>query len=442
LRKLGGLGCALLMLVVRLAGQVVAPVPAAVGATAAPVQAPQLSPEAAYEQAVRPLEIVRRSMENWSDVEVGAFAVAMKNSGIECLARKPEQFTGDDLISYAKLCSLGQKWAPMGVAAGRYIDSDDVKKPQLATAYGYKLESELHAQDLIGIVGIETAMLAGVPYDSIVDTATNEAMDYLRLTYMNDALGLMKLRQPLLLEALKSEKPLLARHVLYGDGLAFAALQQYAGQPDAAKATVAELDAALGKTLGPDDAIPVEGLRRQYGLLGRPLPELKYELSLQDVKEKPHINPDLGAATALLLFPEWCAQCVKMAPDIWDAMGRLGQNEVRVYGLVAEPLPDKAALLVAQMKPMGTPAVVTTAEVRPKTPSEMLLHTPTLVVPTETLERFAATDFPFLVVVDHAGIVRFAGAAPESVLQPGDFLDRVAAHVAVEWPRVKAAATR
>ena len=393
----------------------------------------QLSPQAAYEQALHPLDVVRRSMENWSDSELAAFGVAMKRAAAECVARKPEQFAGDDLISYARLCSLGQKWEVMGAAAALYIDSNDVKKPQLATAYGFKLESELHAQDLIGIVGIHQAMVMSLPYDAVVETVSNEALAFLQLAFTNDALGILASRQPSILAELRSEAPHLPRHALYADGLAKAALEQYAGDPKAAAATVASLDAALGTNLQPDDELRIEVARRQYSLLGKPLPKINYTLSLKDVKEKPHINPDPGAATALLLFPDWCAQCVRMAPTIWDAMGRLGPSDIRVYGLVAEKTPDKAAMLAAQLKPMSPPP----ADAPPRSPSELLLHTPTLVVPVDALESFAADDFPFLIVVDHAGMVRFAAPATETVLAQGDVLDRVTQHVAEQWPRAK-----
>jgi hypothetical protein len=122
-----------------------------------------------------------------------------------------------------------------------------------------------------------------------------------------------------------------------------------------------------------------------------------------------------------------------MAPTIWDARTRLGPSQIHVYGLVAEATPDKAALLVAQMKPMSPPP----PDAPPKSPSELLLHNPVLVVPPETLKTFGADDFPFLIVVDHAGIVRFAEAAREPVLDEGGFLDWVAPHVAQTWPPEK-----
>lgn len=408
---------------------------------------PQLSPDAAYQQALHPLDVVRRSMDNWSESELNAFTLAIKSAKAACAARTPTQFSGEDLVAYARLCSLGQDWATMGVAAAMYIDSKLLPKPQLATAYGFKVESKLHAHDVPGTLAVEKSMLQSVPYGDTVDTVTNEALAYLQLTHTDDALALHGMREPLLLAQLRSDKPAVAKSALYADGLAKAALEQYAGRQKSAEQTVRELDEALlegaGSSLQADDAVPIESVRRQYALLGKPLPPIHLELSLKDVKEKPHTVP--GATTAYLLFPDWCAQCIRMAPDLWDAIGRLKDYEGHLYGLVAETMPDKAALLVEQNKPMGPnlatlPIKPGATPVSPKapTPSQLLLHTPTLVVPPETLRTFAATDFPFLIVVDHAGIVRFAAPAPESVLQPGGFLDEVASHVNDQWPVPKA----
>ncbi len=373
-------------------------------------------------------------MSNWSESEVAAFAVAMKNAGAACLERKPGQFQGEELISYAKLCSLGQKWEVMGAAAGLYIDQDERDadgklrpKPQLSTAYGFKLESKLHAQDVTEIMAVERSMLADVPYDEVVNTVSDEALTFLQLEYTDEALAVHAMRQPLLLAQLKSARPSLPRHTLFEEGLTKGSLEQYANKPQDAETTVRLLDAALregveaagGNEPGPDDAIPIAAARAQYLLLGKKLPRITYELSLQDVKEKPHINPDLGEATALLLFPDWCSLCVRITPDLWDVLGRLGPQRIRVYALLAEKTPDRAAMLAAQMKPMGADTKPPAPGAPPKSASELLLHTPTLVVKPEVLKTFAAQDFPFLIVVDHLGTIRFAQAAPEDALEAG-----------------------
>ena len=79
---------------------------------------PQLSPQSAYEQATRPLEITRRLPSiNWSDSETAALAVAVKQAKEQCSSRTPSQYTGEDLIAYARLCALGQQWPTVQEAA-------------------------------------------------------------------------------------------------------------------------------------------------------------------------------------------------------------------------------------------------------------------------------------------------------------------------------------
>ncbi len=399
--------------------------------------APQLSPQAAYDQAVRPVEIVHRSVANWSEAEQASLAIAIANAARDCADRQPESYTGDDLLALARLCSLGAQWGSMRAAATRYINLPDAPKPQLASAYALALNATLHSNDLAAILKVAQAMLAAVPYEAVVQAAANDALSYLEVSYSSVARELHRSRQPVLLAALASEHPALPRHLLYADGLAMAALEQYMGEPADAARTVVALDEALARRpLTPDDALPVNEARRQYALLGKKLPKITFTLSLLDPRDPPHINPDFGRATALLLFPDWCAQCVRMGPELQSALGRLGQIETRVYALLAAPAPDAALLLPAAARQPDRPRTNTPSSLPPaKTPAELLLHTPTLVVPPETPAAFAASDFPLLIVLDHAGIVRFLGVAPEGGLGPGGYLDTVVEDVATRWPR-------
>jgi len=410
----------------------------------------QLSPAAAYVQAMRPLEITRNSIANWSDSEVAALAVAMQTAGRECASRPVTQYNGDDLIALARVCSFGQNWSAMGDAALRYIDSNEPVKPQVGLAYAFHLSAELRAQDVSAIVIAAESMLAGAPYDAVSDSTYNEALHFLQLVYTDDALRLYTSRQWKLLQLLKQERTPLPRHDLYADGLGLAALQQYAGSPEAAAATVAALDAALGDTaaLPPDEALPIAAARRQYDLLGKPLPKLKYELSLMNLtagaQETPHINPEFGAATALLLFPDWCAQCVRLAGGIGPALQHFGMEGVHVYAVMAGQVPERTVLFPpkpkAAVKPVAGAAPAEPQRDLPLTPAQILLHTPTLIVPPETMGLFSATDFPLVVVTDHAGVVRFLGVAPETALQPNNYLDQIAEHITKQWPAAKQAA--
>ena len=72
------------------------------------IPATQLSPKAAYDDAIHPLELTRHSVSNWSDTEVAALTVSMAHAKVDCAARDPKKFVGSDLIDFAKLCCLGQ----------------------------------------------------------------------------------------------------------------------------------------------------------------------------------------------------------------------------------------------------------------------------------------------------------------------------------------------
>ena len=187
---------------------------------------------------MRPLEITRRAITNWSDAETAALAIAIKQATEACGARTPEQFTGDDLVAYARLCALGQQWPTVSAAATRYIASTDPAKPQLAQAYAFQINATLHTNDPKAILADSLAMLKAVPYTSITDETVSAALHYLQLAFTPDALALYAARQPILLTALRTLSPPLPTsgtdttvplHSLYADGLAFAALQQFAG---------------------------------------------------------------------------------------------------------------------------------------------------------------------------------------------------------------------
>jgi hypothetical protein len=403
---------------------------------------------------MRPLEITRRSIANWSDSETAALAIAIKQATEACNARTPDQFTGDDLIAYARLCALGQQWPTVNTAADRYITSTDPAKPQLAQAYAFQINATLHTNDVKAILADSQAMLNAVPYTSITEETLYAALHYLQLAFTPDALTLYGVRQPILLAALRTPQPsppatgtdtIVPIHTLYADGLAFAALQQFAGDPQAATKTVTELDAALPVTLQPDDSIPITETRRQYALLGSHLPAIPFTLSLFSVGETPRINTNYGAATVLFLFPDWCAQCVRLAQQILPTLFRVSENEVHLYALLAQSALPVAAPPKVPLKPTTAKSKSTTTEPAqpepPKTAAEQLRGTPTLIVPPATLAQFAATDFPLLIATDPKGIIRFIQPARETALNPGDFLDQITMHIAKQWPEQTPSAT-
>jgi len=406
-----------------------------------PAPPPQLSPKAAYDDAMHPLEATRHSIANWSDAEKQALQVAVGRAATECAARDPKTFSGDALIDLARLCALGQAWPVVVQTTKLYISADAPTKPLLNQAYAAQVDAELHLKDETSALAGALAMLKAVPYDALVAEVVDEAIAYMQFVHTRDALTLGAARQPLLLANLRTARtpadptlppPTIAPqsiHDLYAAGIAFAALQQLANQPDAARSTLAALDAAVPTDLAPDESIPITAARKRYTFLGQPLPQIRMLDSLSMPNKLPEL-PAHGAITALLLFPDWCAQCVQLGPQFAQTVFMVEGREAYLYALLAETLPPK---------PKRPP--VKDAPPDPPTPRELLAETPTVVVPPSVLTQFAADDFPFLIIADAHGIIRVIQPAAEDVLQPGGTLDSAVAVVGRTWPIRPAAAT-
>jgi hypothetical protein len=463
----------LLLLCLRLAVAQTAPQPVSTPAQDSQLQ---LSPQAAYDQAARPLDITRRAVENWSDVEQAALKVATDQAKTACLARTPYQFTGEDLLAYARLCAFAQQWQPVQQAATGYLiawsAADPAEKltnfPNLSMAFDYEVQASLHLNNYNNAFGTAQTMLRSVPYDDLASDATNATVRYVQLIQTAQALILLNQRQPIILGLLRahtppgsaaqpSARPPLTIHELYADAIALPAMQQFANDPKAAAASFAELEAALPATLSPDDAIFTAESRRQYLLLGSPLPAIAPSAWLLDPSSfavPRDLNPKFAAASVYLLFPDWCAQCVRKGPDFTAAAARLRQNDVPFYALLAQadpqpPIPKQAPSPHAKPTPQGTsksprpPASPGAKEGIPHVeiqmtggpiPAEVLLGTPTLIVPVETVKTFAATDFPLIIVTDYRGIVRYIQSAPDNALVRNGLIDQLADRVIEQWP--------
>lgn len=431
-------------------GQATTPAPAAT-----PPAAPQLSPKAAYDLAMRPLEVTRHSVANWSDAELAALSVTMSQAAAACDARDPKNFNGADLIDLAQLCSLGLDYPTTVRATLRYIKAD-APKPQLTQAYASLVDALLRLKDEHDALTYTQAMLDAVPYDAQTAATTDDAIAFMQFVYTPDALALALKREPLLLDRLRAataaatqpaatpatppapiDAPQQSIHELYSDGLFLAELQQLSKSPPAdVAATVAALDAALPPQPVPDEAIPIAIIRRSYALLGKPLPSLahpahpanpKQPVAMKplDVLDRLPQIPARNAVTALLLFPDWCAQCVRMATKLPQTVFSVAGHEAYLYGLMAQTVPANPP----PKDPKAPPAPFTAADA-----ANYLRNTPTLVVDPSLLDQFAATDVPLLILADAQGMVRVLQAVSDDAIEPGGTIDSAIALVGKQWP--------
>ena len=417
-------------------------------ATSATAPPPQLSPKAAYDDAVRPLQLTRQSVSNWSDTETAALTVSMARAKADCAARDPNTFTSADLIDLARLCALGQNFPAVIHAAARYIAAD-TPKPQLTQAYASLIDAQLHTKDESAAFASAQAMLAAVPYDTLTAEALDEAINFMQFVYTPDALTLALAREPQLLDRIRATatgvspapsypgaEPPQSLHELYAGGIALAALQQLARARAASiTATLTALDDALPAALTPDDAIPIAITRRRYALLGQPLPNLNHPIHPTDPRKPvalatldlPSTLPELparNAITALLLFPDWCAQCIRMYMKLPQTVFTVASHEAYLYGLLAQT--------VKPNPPSSAPAVLSAITAADAT--NYLRGTPTLIIDPSFLDQFGADDVPFLILTDSQGILRVLQPVSEDAINPGGTIDAAIAHVGALWP--------
>jgi hypothetical protein len=433
----------------------------------------QLSPQAAYDQAARPLDITRRPVENWSDVEQAALKVAQAQAKDACLARSPYQFKGEDLLAYARLCAFAEQWEPVQQAATSYLIAQRAATPaeqatgfpNLSLAFDYEVQASLHLGNTNNAFGTAQTMLRTVPYDDLASDATNAVVRYIQLVQTDQALAVLAQRQPILLSLLNanappspaaaaSAHPPLSIHELYADAIDLPAMQQFANRQKEAAALFAELEAALPSALSPDDTIMTGESRRRYLLLGSPLPAIVASTSLLEppFTAPRDLNTKFGTATVFLLFPNWCAQCIRMGSNFFTtATGRLKPKGVRFYGLLAQPdqglpipkpspapaKPSGGSSKLAKPSALagatgGIPHIEITMSAAPN-PAEVLMGTPTLIVPPATLDTFVSTDFPLIIVTDFRGIVRYIQPAPDNALVRDGLIDQLADRVTEQW---------
>jgi len=407
------------------------------GQTVAP---PLLSPQAAYDRATAPVEIIHRSVENWSDVERSALEEAVLEASVACVARRGETYAGDDLIVYAKLCALGKEWDVVYTAATTYIDSKDTEKPQVVTAYGYEIQADLNMKREKEAVATAIEMLRAVPYGPLTDEVMATTVRYLQFAYTRDALSVMAVRQPILLKMLSEPTPSVPLHTLFEHALDFPALEQYDNELNVAEILHGDVERAVPAELPKDEAILIAAMRRRYALLGTHFPALAGAVTLMSATETPKKQPSYGSATVFFLFPPWCAQCVRQAQQIVGALVRTAvlkgpdYKAASIYALLADD---------AEIAPPAKPAVVRSGArakavekpEQPKTVAEQLRKTPTLVVSSKVLEDFDATDYPFLIATDRDGIIRMMmPAAPDNSLVQGGIVDQIASTIIVRWP--------
>lgn len=371
---------------------------------------------------MHPLDVVRGSLDNWSDAELGALAVGMHLANQDCMQAKPGLYKGDDLYNFARLCAFGQDWEGANDAALAYIASREAEHRTQAYAITVSALVHMRAVDL----AVQTAReMLYLPYDAEVAYALRDLKNSLEQASNPAALPLAEREHAAIVAALQQGVALKAVHgdavmpvgTLYESAMQLAFLDRYTGDDQGAATAAADVENALPSTatLTAEDRQHVDAVASRYQLLGAHLPAIKILRTLQSPTAKvqsytkvgSNFRPDFGAATVLVLFPDWCVSCRNMMKALTQFAVLNRTTPIRAYGLV---FADDAVVLgdaahEQNLKPMA--------------------GTQTLVVPAATAQILGATDYPLGVVLDQAGIVRFIGELPPEAFNGEGYVAKV-----------------
>ncbi len=401
-----------------------------------------LRPGEVYQQAMKPLDLVRSSLDNWSDTELGALTAGIRMARVACAAVVIEQpapgkpgpdakaaggnpirvTTDEDLYDLIRLCALGQDWNQSLAAAKKYLAGGAVA--HRSQAYSLSISALVHTNDLDGAVEAAREMLRDIPYDAEVGYATQFLKTYLTQAVDPKALTFSTEEHGALVEALKSGSTLkpdqggavMGVGTLFESGMQLAFLQRYAGDEHGAARTVTELEAAVASSqaVTAPDRLLMEAVRKQYGLIGAVLPEidtsgLAHLIGSGSATAK-KFRTDKGFVTIVAVFPDYCPQCVRTMAGLTEfASGHLAAK-VHGYGLVVRD--DMSAVPPESWKD--------------------LKGTTTYAVKPDAVAMLGAVDYPFLVVTDEHGVVYYAGTIPANAFVPNGYMEQVIGRIVGE----------
>lgn len=383
-------------------------------------------PGAIYKDAMHPLDIVRQSLENWSDAELAALHLGMNTAREACDRMNPEDYNKDDLYDLAHLCAFGQDWNPANTAAQRYIVG---KAPEhRAQAYAISVGAFVHL-NAIDLALATTREMMREPYDAEVAYTVRYMKDYLETVGSPEVFDLARQEHPMIIEALSKGVPLRATYgdavvstgLLYGMAMEAAFFEHYAGNKAQAAVDLNDVEQALppNAALTAEDRQEIDSAKLQYHLLGTELEPIPVIRSLKSATAKTKIDTNFGAPTVFVLFPDWCVQCKKMMPAMTQFETANAPAPIYTYGLTFKQAGET------------TPPVDMQKE---------LAGTDTMEIAEDTARRFGTTDYPLGIVVDHAGIIRFIGVLPSDAFNSDGCMTKLIARIV--GPQAKPAPIR
>jgi thiol-disulfide isomerase/thioredoxin len=372
-----------------------------------------------YQQAMKPLDVVRSSLDNWSDTELRALTTGMMIAHTACDNAVAEGMPNEDLYDLIRLCALGQDWVRTKAIAQQYLATGD--ETHRAQAYAMSVNSQVHINDLEGAVKTAREMLHGLPYDAEVAYALRYLKTYLDQSVDPQALTLATEEHPILVEALKAGPVLKAAHgnavigtgELFESGMQLAFLQRYGGDSRGAERTLMDLQGAVGSLTGlsAEDKQLIDAAQVRYGLLAGQVSSLEAERIQPLPAAKVKLRSDTGFVTVFALLPEWCPQCLKTMKGLTEFAAEHVAAKVHGIGLIVRDETMGATNEEAYAQMNGTNL---------------------LRITSRDAAAFGAVDYPLIVVTDQHGTIYFVGQIPDNAFVPNGYMEQVIGRIVGE----------
>jgi len=393
------------------------------------------SPADLYQRAMQPVEIVRRSPNIITDSEMAAWGVAVSTAADACVGRKIDEFSGEDLFQFARLCLLGQQYDDAAEAARKYVRDGNTTSQESARALivranlsgGNLLQAERAAYDL----------LRNHPYDGTVHTMVQEVVMALAATdAVENALQMVSARSEALTNALRAGGGLalnegtyrVPQSALVRDALSAVYLYRIENRvehvQDSARALLASLRqivADSGPAASPLERESMQAALRRAEMLMSDAPALDVKAASSTKPPRAMSAISYGKNVSVLSFyAPWSPQRKTMF-ELLAAMARdYKLFPVQIFA-VSTP-----ALATGDANADVSKVISGLAEQFGKEGSPV----PLLVTADSANRDFAIDDWPMFVVVDPQGRIRFLDTLTGSEYKDGGRMHRLVAALA------------
>jgi hypothetical protein len=136
---------------------------------------PAMSPNEAYLYAMTPFNNARSAPNDLTEADQWALSIAISRAKDQCELLKKQKLAGEDLLSFGRLCILGQDFDPARQSLVNYVTLPEAKSPELGRLLLTK--AFLGLQDISSAESQIESLLSLFPYDASIHLGVDMVID-------------------------------------------------------------------------------------------------------------------------------------------------------------------------------------------------------------------------------------------------------------------------